>query len=284
MRSAGPVRAVHAVSTGRGWQHREHRRGSRLPRLIWALASRSWIEVPIYFFVVEHREGLVLFDTGLDPAIASDPHYVAGPIGRFFLRRLFRIRIAPEDGLAPQLAALGYAAEQVRTVVVSHLHFDHIGGIAAVPQAELLVGEAEWAQLSGPHPERDFILREHIALPGARWRQVGFAPSDDPLLADFAGTYDLLGDGTLVLLPTPGHTPGSLSMLLRAPGWPPLLFVADLTYEAALLLQDRLPGIGDPARLRASFAQVRALKAALPDLVILAAHDPAAGAALRAAT
>lgn len=274
------IHAIHVLSTGSGAVHREHRFGSRLPRLWWALTSRSWTEIPIHVYVLAHRDGLVLFDAGMDPAIGTDPNYVASPVGRFFMRKVFRLRIGPDDTLTRKLEGLGYAAADVRKVVVSHLHFDHIGGIAEVPQAELLVSADEWRQLSGPHPERDYIFREHIDLPGARWRQIDFAPTDDPLLAPFGGCHDVMGDGSMTLLPTPGHTPGSMSMLVRAGGWPPLLLVGDLTYGIALLFEDRLPGTGDKAQLRASFAKVRALAERLPGLVILPAHDPAAAEAL----
>jgi N-acyl homoserine lactone hydrolase len=273
----GPaIQNVQVFSTGSGQQHKEHRYGSRAPKMWWALTSRSWIELPINVFVIKHRDGLVLFDTGLDPAIASDPNYVDSAIGRFFMRRVFRLTIGPDDTVAKNLNRLNLRAEDVNTVVVSHLHFDHIGGIADVPQAELLVSRDEWQQLSEPHPDHDYFFREHIQLPGAEWRSIDFKPTKDPLLAPFGGCYDVMGDGTLMLLPTPGHTVGSLSMLVRADDRPPLLLVGDLSYAVELLMRDQLPGIyADKSQLLASFAKVRNLKAQLPDLVILGSHDPA---------
>lgn len=279
------VKSVHVFSTGSGEQHREHRYGSRLPKTLWALASRSWIEIPISVFVVEHRDGLVLFDSGLDPAITSDPIYISSPVGRFFLHKVFRLHIGPDDTPTKKLHELGYAASDVRTIVFSHLHFDHIGGIKEFPQADLVVSRDEWQQLSAPHPERDWILREYIDLPGANWQQIDFARSDDPLFAPFGGSYDLMGDGSLILLPTPGHTPGSMSMLVRSGRYPPFLLVGDLTYEVELLMRDQIPGVySDKEQLKASFANVRGLKEQIPDLVILASHDPAAADALAAAT
>ncbi len=266
------IRAVRTITTGHVEQHAEHRYGSSLPRLWWVLTSRSWIKVPVNAYAIEHRDGLVLFDTGVDPALASDPSYISSALGRFLLRRLFRLHIGPDDGLAARLDAVDLSASDVRKVVVSHLHFDHIGGIADVPQAELLVSRDEWDQLSRPHPERDWILREHIELPGARWRPFDFAPAEDPLLAPFGGCYDVMGDGSLILLPTPGHTPGSLSLLVRSAGLPPLLLVGDLAYELDQVVEDRVPGVGNAEQLRSSFARVRALREALPDLIILPSH------------
>jgi N-acyl homoserine lactone hydrolase len=169
-------------------------------------------------------------------------------------------------------------------VVVSHLHFDHIGCIGDVPQADLLVSRNEWHQLSEPHPERDYIFREHIEAPGARWLSFEFAATDDPLFVPFGGCYDVMGDGSIVLVPTPGHTAGSLSMLVRTDNHPPLLLVGDLTYEVDLLMRDQLPGVcANKAQLQSSFANVRGLKTQLPDLVILASHDPLAASALASA-
>ncbi len=280
--ASGPVTGLHTLTTGWAEMHPEHRDGSRLPTMMWVLISRQWVKAPINATLIEHRDGVVLFDTGLDPAIAGDPDYVSSPIGRFLSHRIFRFHIGPDDALDRQLAALGFAVADVKVAVLSHLHFDHVGGIARLPQADLLVSEREWQILSEPHPEREWILRAHIELPGARWRPFQFAAVTDPLLADFGESYDVMGDGALILLPTPGHTPGSLSMLIRSAPWPPILLVGDLTFSMDRLMNDQVAGTGDPAQLRASYAKVRALKRLLPDLIVVPAHDPAAAETLAA--
>lgn len=274
--AAMDIRAIEVLTTGWAEQHKEHRYGSWMPRLMWVLTSRSWVKLPINVFLIHHREGPVLFDTGLDPAIETDPSYISQAIGRILLRRIFRWNIIEGDALRHQLDAVGVSSSQIRKAVISHLHFDHVGGIADIPNTELLVSEREWAQLSEPHPEHEWILREHIELPGADWRSVRFVPTDDPLLKRFGGAYDVMGDGSMMLIPTPGHTPGSLSMLLRSDGVPPILLIGDLAYKPALIFEDQVPGTGNAKILRESYAKVRTLKDDLPDLVILASHDPAA--------
>lgn len=267
------IKAVHVITTGYVEQHKEHRLGTSKPLMWWVLTSRSWVKVPINAYVIEHRDGLVLFDAGVNPALVSDPDYISSPIGRFLLKKIFRFHIGPEDALDKQLDAINLASADVSKVIVSHLHFDHIGGIAHVPQAELLVSQDEWQRLNAPHPERDWILREHIELPGANWQPIEFEPTSDPLLAPFGGCYDCMGDGSMILLPTPGHTPGSMSMLVRSDELPPFMFVGDLTYELEPLSNDQVPGIGDSEQLKTSFAKVRKLKKALPDLILLPSHD-----------
>ena len=91
------VKAVHLLTTGFGEQHREHRYGTALPRMWWVLTSRSWIKVPINAFLIEHRDGLVLFDTGIDPAIASDPRYLSSPFSHCSSDSLNTVPSGPDN-------------------------------------------------------------------------------------------------------------------------------------------------------------------------------------------
>jgi glyoxylase-like metal-dependent hydrolase (beta-lactamase superfamily II) len=102
----------------------------------------------------------------------------------------------------------------------------------------------------------------------------------DKAIEPFTTGHDLFGDSTLVLLPTPGHTPGSLSMLVRRPGKAPLLMVGDLTYDDRLLAEGHLPGVGNKGQMRQASQQVNELRRRLPGLVVLPAHDPGAAARL----
>lgn len=282
--SAERITSVRALDCGQAEQHKEHRYGSNLPKLWWVFFGRSWVPLPLQAFLIEHRDGLILFDTGIDPAIVSDKAYIKQAIGRFLLPRIFKFHLTDRDRIDHVLANAGVEASDVRTAIISHLHFDHVGGIAQIPQADLLVSEQEWAILSEAHPEREWVLREHIEIPKAKWRQIAFTPTDDPLFDGFDGTHDVAGDGSMILLPTPGHTAGSMSMLIRQDGWAPILLVGDLTYETSLLEQGTVPGTGDRKSLLASFAKVRALKRRLSDLVIVASHDFGAEAAISRAT
>jgi glyoxylase-like metal-dependent hydrolase (beta-lactamase superfamily II) len=126
-------------------------------------------------------------------------------------------------------------------------------------------------------------LRAHILKPGIDWMPVEPSPVTDPSIAPFTSAVDLRGDGTLMLLPTPGHTPGSMSLLVRDEGMPPLLLVGDLTYDALLLEHEHVPGVGSHRGLVESTRAVNELASRYPDLVVLAAHDPAAAELLRGA-
>jgi glyoxylase-like metal-dependent hydrolase (beta-lactamase superfamily II) len=103
-----------------------------------------------------------------------------------------------------------------------------------------------------------------------------FEPTDDPSLAPFTEACGVMGDGSLVVVPTPGHLPGSVSMLIRRSDGPPVLLIGDLTYNQELLERDQVAATGDKKLLRDSYAKVRALKQHTPDLVIVAGHDATA--------
>lgn len=283
--STSPIGAVSVLSTGTTQIHPQHAYGSRVPTYAWILGSRRWTPPrPVNVYVIEHARGLVLFDLGQDRASVTDPdNYFPGQPVRFLYDRLARFQIGPHETLTAQLAARGYASSDVRVAVMSHLHEDHIGGIRELPGAEFVVSQAEWAELERPFPEPRGFLRKHVDLPGVRYRRISFEPIADPALEPFDQAHDLMGDGSLLLLPTPGHTPGSMSLLVRRTPGAPLLMVGDLTYEVELLDAGRIPGIGGADGLRKASTMVRGLQNRNPDLAILPAHDPGAAARLRAA-
>jgi N-acyl homoserine lactone hydrolase len=272
-----PIHRVSVVSTGTVQIRPQHVDSTGSPLMWWLLTSRRWTAPrPINVYVIEHEQGLVLFDTGQDRDSLTDPHYFPKGLTGHLYSRLARFSIQPGETLTERLRSIGYEPGQVRLVVLSHLHQDHIGGLAELGNAEILVSAREWAELGTGCPEVKGLLERHIKLPGVRWTPVSFAPVDDPSIAPFVASHDLFGDGSLLLLPTPGHTPGSLSMLLRQEGMAPMLFVGDLTYDLDKLNAGRVPGVGERRGLLESTGAVNALKDLYPDLVVLAAHDPAA--------
>jgi glyoxylase-like metal-dependent hydrolase (beta-lactamase superfamily II) len=285
MDPADPIRRVSAVSTGQVQIRPDHLASTWRPTPWWLLASRRWTGPrPINAYVIEHRDGLVLFDAGQDRASVTDPGYFPGGMTGVLYGRLARFAIGPQATLTAGLDRLGYAAGDVSTAVLSHLHQDHIGGLAELSHADIVVSQAEWDTLSRPLPQLRGLMHRHIDLPGLRWRRIKPELSGDPGLAPFWSCHDLFGDGSLLLLPTPGHTPGSISLLVRRPGRPALMMVGDVTYDADLLELGHVPGVGSRRGLRASTAMINTMRQRDPGLVILPAHDPAAASRLAQAT
>ncbi len=224
------------------------KRGERgIGRYLWG----GWSEeaLPVNCFLIERADGLVLFDVG-QTAAATLPGYL--PKWHPFLR-LARFELRPEDEAAAQLHGLGHATRDVRTVVLSHLHTDHVGGLASFAAAEVIVTRTEWARATGLAGRLRGYLPQHWPA-GLEPRLVDF---DGPALGPFRASHDLGRDGELVLLPTPGHTSGHAALLVRDRG------------RCLLLAGDLVHAAGDLARV-APEIDAWARRA---NVVVLAAHD-----------
>jgi N-acyl homoserine lactone hydrolase len=170
----------------------------------------GWREdtLPVNAFVIEHSAGLCLFDTG-QTAQAALPGYFPRWYPFFHLARF---ELEPEDEAAAQLERIGFAPEKLRWIVLSHLHTDHAGGVRGVARgAELLVSRTEWERASGAAGRLRGYLPQYWPT-HVRPRLIDFG---DATSATLERSLDLAGDGSLVLLPTPGHTPGHISLLAR---------------------------------------------------------------------
>jgi glyoxylase-like metal-dependent hydrolase (beta-lactamase superfamily II) len=158
------------------------------------------------------------------------------------------VELGPDELVGARLAALGVDAGRIDWLVSSHLHFDHAGGNAQVPNARWVVQEREWQ--AGRDPEAS--AANHF---DAKDWDLGH----DVLRVD--GEHDLFGDGSVVCLPTPGHTPGHQSLRVRpgtGPGW---VFTADACYTREHMDGDSLSGVvWDPDAMARSLRRLRALR------------------------
>jgi glyoxylase-like metal-dependent hydrolase (beta-lactamase superfamily II) len=176
--------------------------------------ERVAIQVPA--FLIQHpRAGLVLVGTGLSPALVEDREDHLG----WLLSVLTRPAVAEAQDLVAQLKVAGFDAGAVRHVILTDCRFPQTGQIDRFAGAEVAVAAAErrWAlEESGASGVR---LRDLLAV--HRWAPVDFAGA--PPLGTLEHAHDLLGDGSILLLDTPGYTPGTLAVLVRLPGGPVVL-------------------------------------------------------------
>lgn len=184
--------------------------------------------LPVNVFLIEHPGGPTLFDTG-QSARAAEPGYI--PRWHPFMR-LSRFELAPSDEVGAQLRAMGCDPLGVRRIVLSHLHNDHVGCIAPFSNAEILVNRTEWERFHGLGGRIRGYLPQH-------W-PAGVKPTlvelDGPSVGPFARTLDLAGDGSLLLVPLPGHTPGHIGLLARI-GESSYLLAADAAHSVGELAE-----------------------------------------------
>jgi glyoxylase-like metal-dependent hydrolase (beta-lactamase superfamily II) len=213
------------------------------------------IRLPIPSYLIEHPNGTALFDTGMHPDCQHDP---AGRVGAR-VAGLFAFDFSPGEEISARLAALGRDPAKIDLVINSHFHFDHVGGNALIPNATLLVQRREWD--AGMDP--DIAERR------------GFNPRDFDLghkLRLVDGEHDVFGDGSVVVLPTHGHTPGHQSLKLRLTSGD-IVLAADSCYFCRTLRERRLPRfVHDRDAMLASLDRLAALEA--KGARIFFGHDP----------
>ncbi len=160
------VKRVARFSTGTVDIHPQHAYRGLSPMYWWILTSRRWLTGrPINVYVIEHTDGVVVFDTGQDRDSVTDPCYFPdGPTGVIY-RRLAKFHVNDDETFTAGLKRLGYVPADVTTAVISHLHQDHIGGVGEIPHADLLISADEWRSLHRPMAEPRGLLRTHIELP-----------------------------------------------------------------------------------------------------------------------
>jgi N-acyl homoserine lactone hydrolase len=206
------------------------------------------VRFPVPVYLIEVGEERILVDTGLNPSAAADAagHYEgADSIGFFQLEQ--------ELPLVDQVDL-----DSLTGVILTHLHFDHAGGLALLPDSlPIYVQRREWeAGLDADAVARNFFLpRDYEGV------------EDRVVLVD--GDHDLFGDGSIELLFTPGHTPGHQSVRVGER----LVIGADVTHFAAGLDDHRLPIFGDDLEVQlASAERLRALRDAGAE--VRPGHDP----------
>src|SRR5499426_2091314 len=185
------------------------------------LGPTDTIQVPVGFFVVMHPKGNVLFDTGNNDKIITDPSYW----GAFF--KAVNPVVTPDVAIDVQLGKIGLKPDDIKYVVVSHLHLDHGGNVGKFPNSTIVVQRDEIQNAFWPKPGTGgpYMIGDVMPLRAAN--------SDYPnavKMLQLEGDMDLFGDGTMVVKRWVAHTPGSQMMTVRLKNTGLIILTGDNVY------------------------------------------------------
>jgi len=215
---------------------------------------------PVGFYVITHPKGNIIFDTGNNDKTITDPDGWWGPLAKGF-----GLKMTQDDAIPAQLAKIGLKTDDIKYVVVGHLHLDHGGNVSQFPNSTLVVQNDE--------------------LKAAWWPDVGYSlyyiPGDFEVtkkmnIIRLEGDTDLFGDGSFRLYKAPGHTPGSQFAVVRLKNTGPVILTSDTVYMLESLeknLIPPIPGTWNPKAMYEGYQKIRLIRDT-EGAKLFIAHDP----------
>ena len=192
-------------------------------------------------YLIKHDGDYMLWDTG---------HAMTAP------------NVAPKVSLVDYLAKIEVNPDQIKYVGISHYHADHTGQIASFPKATLLIGAREWEAISSPKPAEGVNYK-----PFESWLKGDSKVEPQPV------DKDVFGDGSVIMLRTPGHTPGHSSLLVKLPQMGAVILSGDAIHFHENYDSDGVPWFNfDRAQTVASIERIKKIASNLKATVIIQ-HD-----------
>jgi glyoxylase-like metal-dependent hydrolase (beta-lactamase superfamily II) len=215
---------------------------------------------PVSFYVITTPRGNIIFDTGNNDKTITDPDGWWGPLAKGF-----GLKMTKDDAIPAQLAKIGLKTDDIKYVVLGHMHLDHGGNVSQFPNATLVVQNDE--------------------LKAAWWPDVGYSlyyiPGDFEAtkkmnIIRLEGDLDMFGDGSFRLFKAPGHTPGSQFAVVRLKNTGPVILTSDTVYLAENLdknLIPPIPGTWSPMGMYEGYQKIRLIRDT-EGAKLFMAHDP----------
>jgi N-acyl homoserine lactone hydrolase len=192
-------------------------------------------------YLIKHGDEYLLWDTG---------HAMTTP------------NVAPKVSLVDLLAKIDLKPEQIKYVGISHYHADHTGQVSSFPNATLLIGKGDWEAITSPKPAEGVNFK-----PFENW--IKGEGKVEPVALD----KDVFGDGTVIMLTTPGHTPGHHSLLVKLPQMGNVIITGDAAHFRENYDSDGVPSFNyDRSQTIASLERLKKIAANLNATVIIQ-HD-----------
>lgn len=259
--------SVHALQTGTVQVRPGQLEGKGWARRLRPLLETGWSDpLPVFAYLILHPEGAFLVDTGMSPRVADGTYL---PAWHPYFRRAVRFAVSEEEAIDARLAAFGLAPGDLRGVVLTHLHIDHMAGLAHLPPLPVWLSRLEWRMAQGiAGMIRGYLLRH---LP--RDFHPNFFRFEDPAPPPFPRAMALTADRRVLVLPTPGHSAGHVSVLVETDNG--RVFIAgDASYTERAMQAGIIDGVAASAySAQLSLHRIRVFCRHFPT-IYLPAHDP----------
>jgi len=258
---AGSPEGMRLYVFSSGWLH--------IDKALLQSGASVKIAVPVAFFLVKHPKGNILFETGNNDKVITDPTYW-GPLAAILTPE----SRTPDLAIDAQLGKIGLKPSDINYVILGHMHIDHAGNVGKFPTATVVY-------------QRDEIVNAFWPKPGFAWsyitgdfamlrNDVGQANPARQKVIELEGDLDLFGDGSVTIHRQVGHTPGSQMALVRLPKTGPVILTSDTCYLMENLQKDILPNVllaYSPAGILDGYAWIKRLMAT-ENADVIFAHDP----------
>jgi len=271
--SNGQEVKVHAIQTGKCAVKVSHQT-NHVPHLFTpikiTLDSHFTDFLPIWVWVIEHPEGVIVIDTGENAGVMNPDYFKpAGKIVAAYNRKNIKFQISEEEEIGYQLNKLNIAKDKIKNVVLTHLHLDHTDGLQSFPSTEIIVHKEEFNHPSGNIPQ---------LYP--KWFKPRLVSYKKEMVDVFEDAFPITDRQDILLIPTNGHTPHHASVLFKTDEFD-ILFAGDVSYSEGQLLQNDLPGINaDYSKSLKTYKNIKEY-AGKHKLIYLPSHDIDGPARLR---
>jgi len=256
---------IHAIQTGFVAVKRSHRTNKTahfLTPLKISLDKHFTEFMPIWAWVIEHPEGVIVIDTGENAAVMNPDYFKpAGKLITKYSKRNLKFDVLKENEIGFQLRQLGIKNDDIKNVVLTHLHLDHTDGLKDFPNVEVILNENEYKKPSGHFPE---------LVPN--WFKPKTVRYKNDFIEVFNQAYPLTKAEDMLLIPTNGHTKNHASVLFKTDDFD-ILFAGDVCYNQKQLIENDLPGINvNYKKSRKTYKNIK-VYAEKHDLIFLPSHD-----------
>jgi glyoxylase-like metal-dependent hydrolase (beta-lactamase superfamily II) len=233
---------IHAIQTGTVEIKKNQviGKGPKALRLLNIIFGADWVKpVPIYAWAIEHEEGVIVVDTG-ETARTSEPGYF--PHWQPYYKLAVRFRVKPEDEIGVQLKQMGINSKDVTKVILTHMHTDHAGRLHDFPQSTIYVNMPEYERTRGFRGQVDGYLPHRMPS----WFSPQPIEFDGGAFGGFERSWNVTAKGDVKVVPTQGHTPAHVSVIVTLEDINYFL-AGDTTYSEENLLRLTPDGVSpDP--------------------------------------